>query len=259
MRKKDSQICSLRIKLPIDWLPFVRRLLESSKKKLRDRRLAPKSSNRTFIKPKYFMSPGIVTLLIIVILASLGSCSVSRNGGKYSVTDKSGNSYQVLRMPDGNEWTTENIKVDLTESFCYDDLPSNCVRYGRLYTWKTAMTVCNQLGEDWQLPSNHEWRNLAKQYGGVMDDSDDEGKGAYIALIDGGSSQFNALLNGGRNLDGTYKRIEAHGFYWTSTESSDSTAWFGNFGKGRPAFNVQNDGEKQRGFAVRCVKKDNAK
>lgn len=184
-------------------------------------------------------------LLLIVILVGTSALVVSAQNG---------NSYQVKRMPDGKDWTTKNINIDLPGSFCYDSLPSNCERYGRLYTWKTAMTVCSQLGEGWRLPTSDEWKTLAKQYGGIFDDSNDNGKTAYLALTDGGASQFNALLSGGRDLRGGYGRIDAHGFYWTSTETNGSMAWFANFGKGRPALYLQNDGEKPRAFAVRCIK-----
>jgi hypothetical protein len=61
---------------------------------------------------------------------------------------------------------------------------------------------------------------MAKRYGGVREDSDDGGKVAYKALLSGGSSGFNALLGGGRSDDGTYARVEAHGFYWTASESA---------------------------------------
>ena len=45
-----------------------------------------------------------------------------------------------------------------------------------------------------------------------------------------------------------------HGFYWTATETDDSTVWFSNFAKGSQALYIQNDGEKTQAFSVRCVK-----
>ncbi len=197
----------------------------------------------------------VITLLTLFAgTVCLGACSGSRTD-KYAVSDKDGNHYFVKTMPDGNDWITENLRVNVPESFCYDGLQNNCGRYGRLYTWKTAMNVCGELGTGWQLPTSDEWRALAKHYGGVYNESNDEGKAAYQALMAGGSSQFNALLGGGTDRNEGYKRIDAHGFYWTATSASDSMAWFGNFGKGRPAFFLQNDGEKYRGFSVRCVRK----
>ena len=110
------------------------------------------------------------------------------------------------------------------------------------------------IGSWLRLPTNDEWRQLAKHYGGVRDDSDDSGNAAYKALLVGGSSGFNALLGGGHAFDdGRYTRLEAHGFYWTASESDPTTAWFYNFGKGGLALNRHSDGEKQRAFSVRCV------
>ena len=93
---------------------------------------------------------------------------------------------------------------------------------------------------------------MAKYYGGVYGDSDDNGKAAYSALMIGGSAGFNALLGGGRTVDGQYARFEAHGFYWTASESDPVSAWFYNFGHAL-FLNRHSDGEKQRAFSVRCV------
>jgi uncharacterized protein (TIGR02145 family) len=103
------------------------------------------------------------------------------------------------------------------------------------------------------LPTDDEWRQMAKHYGGISDDSEDRGKVAYKQLLAGGSSGFNALFGGGRDNDGHYARLEAHGFYWTASESDPSTGVFYNFGRGGQAFHRQNGGEKQRAFSVRCV------
>ena len=59
---------------------------------------------------------------------------------------------------------------------------------------------------------------------------------------------------GGRAVDGQYARLEAHGFYWTASESDVATAWFYNFGKGGSALNRHGDGEKVRAFSVRCIR-----
>jgi uncharacterized protein (TIGR02145 family) len=199
------------------------------------------------------MIPKIASLLLIIFSAGLCACSVSRNVSSTTIRNDE-KDYRVIKMPDGNDWTTKNLAIDVPGSLCYDSLQSNCDRYGRLYTWKTAMTVCGRIGEGWRLPTSDEWKSLAKHYGGVFGDSDDNGKAAFIALMDGGSSHFNAVFGGGGDEKGGYWRIDAHGFYWTSTEANDSTAWFGNFGKGRPALYLQNDGAKSDALAVRCIK-----
>jgi uncharacterized protein (TIGR02145 family) len=105
-----------------------------------------------------------------------------------------------------------------------------------------------------RFPTDDEWRRMAKHYGGVSEDSDDRGKAAYKALLAGGRSGFNALLGGGRSDEGPYARLEAHGFYWTASESDPASGWFYNFGRGGQALHRQSGGEKQRAFSVRCVK-----
>jgi uncharacterized protein (TIGR02145 family) len=155
-------------------------------------------------------------------------------------------------MPDGKAWMTENLNVDVRGSYCYDDAALNCRRYGRLYTWESAQQACRSQGGGWRLPTNDEWRHMARQYGGVRDDSDDGGQAAYAALTAGGSSGFNVVKGGGRTSDGQYARLDAHGFYWTASESDSARAWFYNFGQAR-YLNRHDDGEKERAFSVRCV------
>jgi uncharacterized protein (TIGR02145 family) len=162
--------------------------------------------------------------------------------------------YSPKRMADGKQWTTHNLDVNIMPSYCYEDAELNCRRYGRLYTWESARRACQSLGDGWRLPTDDEWRRLAKDYGGVSEDSDDKGKAAYQALLAGGSSGFNALLGGGRSDDGQYGRLEAHGFYWTTSEIDPATGWFYNFGRGGLALHRQSGGEKQRAFSVRCVR-----
>ena len=119
---------------------------------------------------------------------------------------------------------------------------------------KQASGAMYSSGDGWRLPTDDEWRQLAKRYGGVFEDSDDGGKAGYKALLSGGDSGFNALLGGGRSEDGRYARLEAHGFYWTASESDRGNAWFYNFGHGGLALYRQSKGEKPRAFSVRCVR-----
>lgn len=158
-------------------------------------------------------------------------------------------------MPDGKQWTTENLNVAGERSYCYEDSEQNCRRYGRLYTWESAQQACRALGGGWRLPTNEEWRQLANHYGGIRQEAADLGKAAYTALITGGSSGFNAVHGGGRtDKSAEYLRGDDHGFYWSATETGPDLAWFYNFGKGGQSFARHEDGEKLRAFSVRCVK-----
>ncbi len=158
------------------------------------------------------------------------------------------------RMADGKMWTTRNLDVDVALSYCYEGTEVNCQRYGRLYTWESARRACQSLGDGWRRPTDEEWRQLAKHYGGVGGDSADGGKAAYKALLADGNSGFNAVLGGGRAEDGQYARLEAHGFYWTASESDPANGLYYNFARGSQALFRQNGGEKPRAFSVRCVR-----
>jgi uncharacterized protein (TIGR02145 family) len=104
------------------------------------------------------------------------------------------------------------------------------------------------------LPTDDEWRQLAKHHGGVGNDSPDKGKAAYTALLSGGTSGFNAVLGGNRSIDGKYDRLEAHGVYWTGSENDQITAPFYNFGKGSQGLYRQPQGQKQMAVSARCVR-----
>lgn len=180
------------------------------------------------------------------------ACSMHRSATGHAV---SGTTDSPRRMPDGKRWTLDNLNVRTDGSYCYEDAELNCVRYGRLYTWESARQACRSLGDWWRLPTEEEWRQLAKHHGGIREDSDDSGRAAYMALLIGGRSGFNALLGGNRNSDdGQYARLNAHGLYWTASESSLESAWFYNFGKGGLSLDRQREGSRRMAASVRCVR-----
>src|ERR1051326_1265322 len=167
--------------------------------------------------------------------------------------DSDGNTYLIKQFSDNKIWMTENLKINIPGSYCYEDKIENCDRYGRLYTWTSAIQGCRALGEGWRLPTNKEWQQMASSFGGVWGDSKDSGRTAYSALRYGGKAGFNALFGGSRDPDSVYRRLEAHGFYWTATGTDTATAWFYNFGKNGQMLN-RHEGEKQRAASVRCIK-----
>ena len=163
-------------------------------------------------------------------------------------------SQSIGKMPDNNWWTLSNLNLDIPGSYCYNDAIMNCQKYGRLYTWEAAQNGCSLLGEGWHLPSTAEWNNLLKHFAGAFEESISNGKNAFEELLRTEKPTFGATLGGNRNTDGTYSRIEAHGFYWTSTVLNDSSAGFLNFANGRKVLFLQPDMEKNRAISVRCIK-----
>jgi len=163
-------------------------------------------------------------------------------------------SQSIKKMPDNNWWTLSNLNLDIPNSYCYNDSTMHCKNYGRLYTWEAAQKGCRLLGKGWHLPSTAEWNQLLQHVGGAFVDSVNNGKDAYEKLLDTKKLIFGATLAGNRNPDGTYSRIGAHGFYWTSTVVDDSHAGFLNFALGKNALFLQPDMEKNSAISVRCIK-----
>jgi uncharacterized protein (TIGR02145 family) len=197
---------------------------------------------------------GAATLALSVALGSAGGGGSTPGSAKAQERSGTSSSSASKRLADGKEWTTANLSVDTPSSYCYGDSEQNCRRYGRLYTWESAQRGCQSLGERWRLPTDDDWRQMAKHHGGVGNDSPDKGKAAYTALLSGGTSGFNAVLGGNRSIDAKYDRLEAHGFYWTASENDPITAPFYNFGKGSQALYRQPQGQKQMAISVRCVR-----
>jgi len=194
-------------------------------------------------------------IIAFLIVAGLNLIHVHANGQQQPSTlkDRDGNTYAIRLFPDNKIWMTENLHINIPGSYCYEGKAENCNRYGRLYTWTSAIEGCKAFGKGWHLPTNEEWQQMARAFGGAHDDSKDSGRTAYKALMYGGNAGFNALFGGSRDGNGDYRRVEAHGFYWTATETDTATAMFYNFGKNGQMLYLQEDGEKQRAVSVRCI------
>jgi uncharacterized protein (TIGR02145 family) len=197
-----------------------------------------------------------IRIRIVAIAVSIAFGSVGGAGsmpGSAKDQNVAGRTSSFRRMADGKTWTTANLNLSASPSYCYDDAEANCLRYGRLYTWASAQRVCQSLGDGWRIPTDDEWRQMARSYGGVSTDSADKGRAAFAVLRSGGTSGFNAVLGGNRS-EGRYERMEEHGFYWTASDNDPASAPFYNFGQNGQALHRQPKGEKQMAISVRCVR-----
>jgi uncharacterized protein (TIGR02145 family) len=212
----------------------------------------------------HYTRTSVLTISVIIVVTFITCCRISNQsqarktaGNQRNdnvVIDRSGNHYAVKSFPDNNMWIVSNLKLIVPGSYYYNDSAGHEEQYGRLYTWEAAQNGCASLGEGWRLPTKEDWRQLAEKYGAIGREETNIAKRAFSPLLTGGNAQFNAVLGGGRNPDGSYARLEAHGFYWTISQQDSATAWFANFAKGSQALYLQPDGEKIDGFSVRCVK-----
>ncbi|SDB90641.1 FISUMP domain-containing protein [Williamwhitmania taraxaci] len=112
-------------------------------------------------------------------------------------------------------WMAKNLSVEVPGSWCYDNNPENCKKYGRLYTYEAALKACPK---GWHLPSSAEWSVLANFLGG----EDVAGK----ALKIGGKSAMMLPLGGNRIQSAGFGLVGTYGSYWSSTRYDSTHAWY---------------------------------
>ena len=200
--------------------------------------------------------------------------------------DRDGQTYKTVKIGD-QVWMAENLNYryiqqtddgaeEDSSSYCYNDDPANCAKYGRLYLWSAAMDSagiipgntangcgywenCN-LGnvkvrgvcpEGWHLPDTTEWNALFNAVGG------EETAGIMLKSTEGweyngngtDSYFFSALPAGPRDDDEDIYDA----FFWSSTEFNSGLAssmcLFYNFDSAYLFNNFKNSG-----LSVRCLK-----
>ena len=176
--------------------------------------------------------------------------STTSSSSKTGTVTLGGQTYRTVRL-NGLTWMAENLNYDVGDgSWCYDNNASNCRKYGRLYNWEAAKKACRVVG--WRLPTDNEWREMAKQFGGADDDASDGGKAAYKALIEGGSSGFAAQLGGDRYSGGDFYDLGDGGIYWSATEPGADLAWTYHFTRNNGKL-TRLGNNKSVGRSCRCV------
>lgn len=206
-----------------------------------------------------------------------------------TLTDsRDGQTYRTVKIGD-KVWMAENLNYAYTgvpykyggytsdsTSWCYDNAPANCAKYGRLYTWAAAMDSvgewstngkgCGYLKtclpiypvrgvcpEGWHLPTQSEWNTLFTAVGGSSV------AGTKLKSTSGWNSSgngtdafsFSALPAGLRNLSGNYDNEGNYAYFWSSTEHYSNTAYRMYLNYDDANLDVSN---RNRGLSVRCVK-----
>jgi len=162
----------------------------------------------------------------------------------YLNDSRDGKSYKIVKI--GIQvWMVENLAFETASgSWTYDNNQSNIAKYGYLYNWRTAKTVCPS---GWHLPSKLEFESLLSNFGGSSGY-----KANYTALIPSGNSGFSASFGGWRYGNGSYNYIGKGGFFWSSSAGDDPSAWtLYVYSNGKNASMVKF--EKSVGLSVRCV------
>ncbi len=159
--------------------------------------------------------------------------------------------YKTVKI--GNRtWMAENLNYRIGKSWCYDNDPSNCLKYGALYDWKTAKESCP---DDWHLPSVEELNAFLDEVGYT---NGNRGENLRIESWGDGADLygFSAIHSG--SYDSYFKEfrdMDVNVSYWSSTENDDGHAYelFVN----AVSADIRYDG-KRNGHPVRCVQDQKA-
>lgn len=208
------------------------------------------------------------------------------------IADIDGNVYETIQIG-AQVWMAENLRVshyrDGTEipylryysdwintingAYCYHLYSDNYGgAFGALYNWYATTDVHNIAPAGWHVPTDDEWKELEMTLGMSQSDADgtlfyrgtNEGSklaGNAALWTDGvlkddsefGSSGFNALPGGVRDIFDYYSHIGRSVAFWSTTEQSSGVPL------ARLLYNessgvLRAGGHAKNGLAIRCIK-----
>lgn len=136
-------------------------------------------------------------MILLLAIFGLSYCINAQTTGTFTDV-RDGKVYKTVTI--GTQtWMAENLNYDTLGSWCYNDNPINCKKYGKLYNYRTALKICPK---GWHLPTKDEYRVLLKNIADSLN-------ARYNNIIVGGSSGFNVLLSGKRNNKSSFKKYKA--------------------------------------------------
>jgi len=175
----------------------------------------------------------------------------------------------------GRTWMGENLNYETKEgegnSWCYNNEPEKCEKYGRLYDWYTA--VGDTMGSSsvpsgvkgvcpngWHLPSRQEWIYLAVSAGGTGTSGKEGTAGMKLKSTSGWNTNGNgtddfgfSALPGGIYYN-TFEYVGDYGFWWTATKSNNLYA--NAYSRSMGYVNAMGENDSYwwgSGLSVRCL------
>jgi uncharacterized protein (TIGR02145 family) len=195
-----------------------------------------------------------------------------------SVTDIQGNKYNIVTI--GTQtWMASNLRVKklndesdiplVTNANQWENttVPAHCyydndsVKYtdpfAVLYNWFSVNSgkLCP---EGWHVPTDADWTILVDYLGGedtagglLKETGIDHWVNPNVGATN--ITGFNAIPGGYRNYTGQFFNVGTTGSWWSSSEENQGYAWYRTIRNNLTTI-ANNNGLKQRGLSVRCVK-----
>ena len=182
--------------------------------------------------------------------------------GQPLTDSRDGQSYNTVQI--GTQcWMAQNLNIgikingsqeqtnnSIIEKYCYNDLDSNCTKYGALYQWDELMnyTVSSNSNPSerqgicpsgWHLPSDDEWCQMETFLDGTVNcnSSGEIGTDVGGKLKETGflhwlapnigalnSSGFTSIPGGYRDIASAYHNLTWYSYFWTATKISNGEA-----------------------------------
>lgn len=162
--------------------------------------------------------------------------------------------YQIYKTVfiDNETWMAQNMNYQTGNSWCYNDKSENCDKYGRLYDWNTAKSVCP---EGWHLPTIGAIDSLIDHAGKFHDNDVEKG----LKSTEGWNSpeengddywHFSVIPGGGWDSKFEYQGEGTAAYFWSNTEE-ESQVWIWSIGY---AAELKWKDNKDSRLSVRCQK-----
>jgi uncharacterized protein (TIGR02145 family) len=183
--------------------------------------------------------------------------------------DKRDNQVYRTLVISNHVWTAQNMNYEIESeendeinSWCYDNEPENCKKFGRLFTWEAAKKVCP---EGWHLPTKDEWLELFTEHSCEIEKDDTNSiiyrcAGTSLKAIDSwdyGTDNTNeygfSVVAAGLMTSGKFKNKGVSSYLWTATAPYEIIATLVTFeyNEDFTRFVLIN---RNVGLPVRCVK-----
>ncbi|MBU6204152.1 MAG: T9SS type A sorting domain-containing protein, partial [Bacteroidetes bacterium] len=183
---------------------------------------------------------------------SCGATNVHNPAKTYgSMTDQQGNTYRTIVIVT-QEWMAENLRTTIyrngdaianvtdgnqwanltTGAWChYNNNSSNECPFGKLYNWYAVADPRNVCPSGWHVPTDAEWTTLTNFLGGeFVAGGKMKSTGTQYWLSPNqdatNESGFSGLPGGYRSSSGYFGSVGYNGYWWSSSESSTSIAWY---------------------------------
>jgi uncharacterized protein (TIGR02145 family) len=174
-------------------------------------------------------------------------------------TTKYNDNSTIPLVTDASAWAAST-----TPAYCWqnNDAATYKATYGALYNWyvvdATSNGGKNVCPTGWHVPTDAEWTTLTTYLGGVSvagGKLKETGLTHWFDPNTGATNEtgFTALPGGARNNNGTYGDVKVGGYWWSSTETWTTYAWYGYIYYNGTDVNSSNSPERN-GFSVRCVR-----